>query len=188
MIHCQGVLMLTYIFGTAFMPVKSSLRSKQIIEAMKKGRNWESLTKFAKKNKSWMFTTFNILGLKALTTQTWVMKRNCSSCGLCYNLTDHCWREWQSSGKILVGFAHFSNKSKIHQLLSKTWLVQVSKAKIQKLISEEWEFLGCKTSCKNRHHLDGGNFPITLLFRYFAKQFGTAAKHILSHSHHPKFG
>ena len=148
-----------------------------------------------------MFTTFNTADLKALTTQTWVMKRNCSSCGLCYNLTDHCWREWQNSGKILVGFAHFSIKGKnpfclwklcvnvkLHWLLSKTWLVQVSKAKIQKLISEEWEFLGCKTSCKNRHHLDDGNFSITLLFRYFAKQFGTAAKHILSHSHHPKFG
>ena len=150
-----------------------------------------------------MFTAFNTADLKALTTQIWVMKRNCLSCGLCYNLTDHCWREWQSSGKILVGFAYFDIRGTQPfacercalmsnyigcQLLSKTWLVQVSKAKIQKLISEEWEFLGCKTSCKNQHHLDDGNFPINLLFRYFAKQFGTAAKHILSHSHHPKFG
>ena len=78
-------------------------------------------------------------------------------------------------------------------LIVKYWLpitrcrpVQVFKARIQKLISEGWEFWVCKISCKNQHDLDDGN--MILFSRYFAKQFGTAAKHILSHSHHPKFG
>ena len=95
---------------------------------MKKGRNWKSLTKFAKKNKSWMFTTFNILGLKALTTQTWVMKPNCSSFGPCSSPTGHCWRGWQSSGKILVSEFNFLISIFKFNLIIwfpiKTWLPQ----------------------------------------------------------------
>ena len=47
----------------------------------------------------------------------------------------------------------FVKDVKDFQLLAKIWPVQVSKAKIQKLIFEGWEFLVCKTLCKNQYHL-----------------------------------
>ena len=103
-----------------------------------------------------MFTTFNTADLKALTTQTWVMKPNCSSFGPCSSPTGHCWRGWQSSGKILVSEFNFLISILKFNLIIwfpiKTWLPQkVSKAKIPKLISEGWEFSVCKTSCKNHN-------------------------------------
>ena len=57
-------------------------------------------------------------------------------------------KQWQDIGEILIS------------LVSNTDLAraQVSKARIPKLISEGWEFLVCKTSCKNRYDIDDGQY------------------------------
>ena len=136
------------------------------------------------------------------------MKRNYSNCGPCFSLIGSCLKEWRNSGKILVSyfagwnFILFARRStswrRKNTCSLKHWWCRFSRRRSQNWFSRDGNS-GTTKSHVGIHIFWNRDsywcqFALNLiiimiqLFRFFAKQFGTAAKHILSHSHHPKFG
>merc|ERR1719402_466284 len=72
------------------------------------------------------------------------------------------------------------------QLLELWTLLQPDRP-LLKRVTKQWQDIGFQGEDPKTDFRGMGILGLQNLI-YFAKQFGTAAKHILSHSHHPKFG
>jgi hypothetical protein len=79
-----------------------------------------------------------------------------------------------------------ANLSHETQLLELWTLLQPDRP-LLKRVTKQWQDIGFQGEDPKTDFRGMGILGLQNLI-YFAKQFGTAAKHILSHSHHPKFG
>jgi len=79
-----------------------------------------------------------------------------------------------------------ANLSHETQLLELWTLLQPDR-QLLKRVTKQWQDIGFQGEDPKTDFRGMGILGLQNLI-FFAKQFGTAAKHILSHSHHPKFG
>lgn len=71
--------------------------------------------------------------------------------------------------------------------LLELWTLLQPDRPLLKRVTRQWQDIGFQGEDPKTDFRGMGILGLHNLI-YFAKQFGTAAKHILSHSHHPKFG
>jgi len=72
-------------------------------------------------------------------------------------------------------------------LLLELWTLLLPDRPLLKRVTKQWQDIGFQGEDPKTDFRGMGMLGLHNLI-YFAREFGSAAKHILSHSHHPKFG
>lgn len=82
----------------------------------------------------------------------------------------------------------FDSGNLVHETcLLELWTLLQPDRPLLKRVTKQWQDIGFQGEDPKTDFRGMGILGLQNLI-YFAREFGTAAKHILSHSHHPKFG